>query len=99
MGVLAVVLLLEQGFAFAISMEFLAASRVGETAHVTGSSCHFCETRSAPGIAEPADSHQLVGEYTGIKGKMPPYRPKVRLLMVALPCSEGCDCCFDSGFT
>lgn len=39
-----------------------------------------------------ADSHQLVGEYMGIKEKMPPLQTKSqRLLMVALLCSQGCD--------
>lgn len=40
LGILAVVLPLGQVFAFTVSTGLLASSTMGETAHLTGSSCH-----------------------------------------------------------
>lgn len=42
--ILAVVLPLGQAFAFTVSTGLLASSTMGETAHLTSSSCHFWET-------------------------------------------------------
>lgn len=40
LGILAVVLPLGQAFVFTVSTGLLASSTMGETAHLTGSSCH-----------------------------------------------------------